>query len=590
MSKEVFFSLNEAKFSIGKKQLLKKINLSIHKNDKIAVVGKNGVGKSTLFKIISGIKSIDEGEHWTNPDIKISHLIQRENKTSELSINDYLNNFALDNPRNYTEKIIDQLKLDKQKKIKNLSGGEKRKLALSELLITAPNLLLLDEPTNHLDIESIQWLEDYLNNHFNGSFLVISHNRNFLKNVTNKVFWMDRGLLRTSSKGFFDFDNWKNLLIEQERRELKNKKKFLEEEESWLNKGVKARRKRNGKRKDNIYNLKSSYESENKDFLRSISKIKIPNESVNVIDGPNILINFINVEKSFFKKNTKISIIKNFNFKLMRGEKIGIIGRNGSGKSTFLNLASGKIEPDVGNIKIRKQIDFSFFDQSGEQLDDNKSLKKNLIPSGGDYISISDKKVHICGYLKNFLFDYDDLDRSLSTLSGGERNRLLLSKILASPKEILILDEPTNDLDVETIDLLIDSINLHKGSALISSHDIDFLQKTCQRFFFFDNSGNVKPFNKLTSKIKVAEEKQTQNSRVKKIKPLSKEKQITKILKKIENKENEITFLTNQLQDKINNNKTKIYEDILNKLNETQNELEVLEKEWIEMEEKSLDD
>ena len=244
----------------------------------------------------------------------------------------------------------------------------------------------------------------------------------------------------------------------------------------------------------------------------------------------------------------------------------------------------------MGNIKIRKQIDFSFFDQSGEQFDDNKTLKKNLIPSGGDYISISDKKIHVCGYLKNFLFDYDDLDRSLSTLSGGERNRLLLAKILASPKEILILDEPTNDLDVETIDLLIDFINLHKGSALISSHDIDFLQKTCQRFFFFDNSGNVKLFNKLTSKIKVAEEKQIQNSKIKKIRPLSKEKQITKILKKIENKENEIAVLTNQLQDRVNNNKSRIDEEILSKLNETQNELEFLEKEWIEIEEKSLDD
>ncbi len=588
MNKEVFFSLNEANFSVGKKHILRNINFSIHKNDKIAVVGKNGVGKSTLLKVIKGIYNIDEGEIWSNPKIKTGLLAQRNNANNNLEINEYLNSLRLDDAKPKIENIINEVKLDRYKKIKDLSGGEKRKLALSELLILGSDLLLLDEPTNHLDIESIQWLQDFLNNKFIGSFLVISHNRNFLKNVTNKVFWMDRGFLKISSKGFYNFEDWKNLLIEQEKRELKNKKKFLEEEVSWLNRGIKARRKRNERRKENIYNLKNTYEIENKEFLRSISKIKIPNESIYTNNGPNILINFMNVDKNFFKKDDEIKILKNFNFKLIRGEKIGIVGKNGSGKSTFLNLASGKIQPDKGGIKIRKHVDFSFFDQTGEQFDDSKTLKKNLIPSGGDYVSISDKKIHICGYLKNFLFDHEDIDRPLSTLSGGERNRLLLAKILSTPREILILDEPTNDLDIETIDLLIDFINLHNGSALVSSHDIDFLQKTCKRFLFFDNSGKPKLLNMLPSTIKTEDFKKKINIKQKKIKPLSHAKLIDKILRKIENKEKEILLLTNQLQNQMGSNKEIMDKNLLDKLKESQSELEFLEKEWVEIEEKSM--
>ena len=477
--------------------------------------------------------------------------------------------------------------MDKNKKVYNLSGGEQRKLSLANLLISSPELLLLDEPTNHLDIESIEWLESYLKDEFKGSFLVISHNRSFLRNVTNKVLWMDRGFIRVSSKGFYDFDNWKNLLIDQERRELRNKKQFLNEEIAWLNRGVKARRKRNIKRKDNVSLLKHSYEEDNRAFLRSISKVRISNESTEIDNGPNLLINFINVDKLFYGEKKNVQILNKFNFKLMRGHRIGIIGKNGSGKSTFLNIATNKIEPTKGNVKIKKKIDFSFFDQSGEQFDDMKTIKKNLIPNGSDYVSVANKKIHVCGYLKNFLFDPKDIDRLVSTLSGGERNRLLLAKILASPKEILILDEPTNDLDIETIDLLIDFINLHKGSALICSHDIDFLEKTCQNFLIFDGSGTIKFSN--SPKLNFKKEDKAMLIKKRKSKPLSTEKLINRILKKIEAKELKIKNLTEKLQNKENfNQDNKDYNNIINDLKKVQGELEFLEKEWIEIEEKSI--
>ena len=592
MKKEVFFSLNNANFSIGKLKLLKDISISVHENDKIALVGKNGVGKSTLLRIINGTKSLDSGDFWLGPTISVGTLKQKNYQTSSLSVLEFLKLQNLEDNKTIesrVDKITNEIKLNKFKIIDELSGGEKRKLALSKLLLLKPDLLLLDEPTNHLDIESIKWLENFLNNEFRGSFLVISHNRDFLKNVTNKVFWMDRGIIKTSSKGFFNFDIWKDSLIEQEKRELRNRKKYLDDEITWLNRGVKARRKRNVKRKDNIYSMKSSYDEEKKEFMKSISKIRISNDATELDDGPNVLINFVNVNKSFEKKDGFINILNDFSFKLMRGEKIGIIGRNGIGKSTFLNLASHKIQPDSGNIKIRKKLNFSFFDQTGEQFEDNKTIKKNLIPSGGDYIDVGNKKIHICGYLKNFLFEPKDVDRNLVSLSGGERNRLLLAKILAKPNEILILDEPTNDLDIETIDLLIDFLNMHKGSSLISSHDIDFLEKTCHRFFFFDGSGIIKFSNKpIVSNDKIVDKSIKKD---KKEKPISSEKLINMILKKIQNKEDQITDLTSELEKtNFSSKQESNYNYLVNELKKAQFELNTLEKEWIDIEERMIRD
>ena len=593
MNKEVFLSLNDACYSLGKKILINQISLSIHQNDQIALVGKNGVGKTTLLNILSKNKIIDKGEYWLNPHTKLGYLSQKNKIYSSKNILDYLmfTSYESDFSSKYNVKrITKELKLELNKQVNFLSGGEKRKLALSLILLNNPDLLLLDEPTNHLDIDSISWLSDFLNNEFKGSFIVISHDRNFLKNVTNKVFWMDRGTIKTSSRGFYNFDSWKNELIEQEKRELKNKKQFLEEELTWLSRGVKARRKRNIRRKDNVGILKNSYEQQNREFIKSISKIQIPLESTNIDDGPNILINFVNVSKSFLNCNEKIKILKNFNFKLIRGEKIGVMGRNGSGKSTFLNLASNKLIADEGSIKIKKKVDFSFFDQSGEQFDDKKTIKKNLIPSGGDYIDIGEKKIHICGYLKNFLFDPKDVDRVTSTLSGGERNRMLLAKILAAPKEVLILDEPTNDLDTETIDLLIDFINLHQGSAFISSHDIDFLEKTCKKFLIFDDSGVIKLTDKPIIKQFSKKKESIKQKFLKKEKPINNEKLIKKILNKIEIKESYIFSLTEKLQKSNISHSEASYKELIDELKKAQNELEMLEKEWIEAEDKVINE
>ena len=477
----------------------------------------------------------------------------------------------------------------------------KRKLNLASIIINESKLLLLDEPTNHLDIESIKWLEEYLIKDFKGAFLIISHNRSFLKNVTNKVFWMDRGIIKVSPKGFYNFENWSNELIEQEKRELHNKEKFLINETEWLSKGVTARRKRNLRRKKNIEEFKSNLKKDRSEFLRSVAKTRILIDDKE-FDSPNILINFFNVEKKFSNNLNDRIILKNFNFKLTKGQKIGIIGKNGSGKSTFLNLVAKKERVDKGNIKIRKNIKFSFFDQSGKQFDDKKTIKENLIPGGGDYIDVLERKEHICGYLKKFLFDPKSVDMPVGLLSGGERNRLLLAKTLAAPQEILLLDEPTNDLDIETIDVLIDFLNKFKGGVFVASHDLDFLKRTVNNFFIMDGNGNVNfslaiP-NKLEDSSNLKPSKKLETNRpghkrkIKTSKELDNKKKIIRILKKIELKEKISQDLSKRLEDEnfsFKNSRLQ-YNEVIDKINDNQKELQRLEKEWLELEEISLNE
>ena len=596
MLNDVFLSLNSCEFAFGKRIIFDDISLSIHRDDKTAIVGKNGVGKSTLFNIISNKIKIDSGELWINPKINIGYLNQREKFKENINILDFLRNCVED--RNNSDfsikRLCEGLKIDINQTLDNLSGGMKRKLNLASIVIKDPDLLLLDEPTNHLDLESIEWLQTYLVNEFKGSFLVISHNRSFLKKVTNKVFWIDRTKIRISPKGFREFNEWSQSLINQEKREIDNKKKILFQEMEWMAKGVTARRKRNVRRKENFFNFKEEFENQRRDFLKSISKVKI-NYEENESNSPNLLVNFFNVKKKFTVLDKEKVILKNFNYKLMKGEKIGIIGKNGSGKSTFLNLVVNNNTVSEGSIKIRKNIEISLFDQSGIQFDNEKTIKENLIPGGGDYLFVGEKKSHICGYLKNFLFDPKKIDYKVGLLSGGERNRLLLAKILANPREILILDEPTNDLDMETIDILIDFLKVYDGGVLVASHDKDFLEQVVDKYLFLDGNGNYKISldwrvfsNETINKDNTVVNKVEKN---KSFKSENIEKQINRILKKIEKKELKLSELTLELekQDFESMGNSEEYQFLIKNIKEAQDELSLLEKEWYELEEKSMD-
>ena len=596
MLNDVFLSLNSCEFAFGKRIIFDDISLSIHRDDKTAIVGKNGVGKSTLFNIISNKMKIDSGELWINPKINIGYLNQREKFKENINILDFLRT-CVEDPNNSDfsiKRLCKGLKIDINQTLDKLSGGMKRKLNLASIVIKDPDLLLLDEPTNHLDLESIEWLQTYLVNEFKGSFLVISHNRSFLKKVTNKVFWIDRTKIRISPKGFREFNEWSQSLINQEKREIDNKKKILFQEMEWMAKGVTARRKRNVRRKENFFNFKEEFENQRRDFLKSISKVKI-NYEENESNSPNLLVNFFNVKKKFTVLDKEKVILKNFNYKLMKGEKIGIIGKNGSGKSTFLNLVVNNNTVTEGSIKIRKNIEISLFDQSGIQFDNEKTIKENLIPGGGDYLFVGEKKSHICGYLKNFLFDPKKIDYKVGLLSGGERNRLLLAKILANPREILILDEPTNDLDMETIDILIDFLKVYDGGVLVASHDKDFLEQVVDKYLFLDGNGNYKISLdwRVFSNETINEDNNVVNKveKNKSFKSENIEKQINRILKKIEKKELKLSELTLELekQDFESMGNSEEYQFLIKNIKEAQDDLSLLEKEWYELEEKSMD-
>ena len=349
--------------------------------------------------------------------------------------------------------------------------------------------MLLDEPTNHLDLEVIEWLENYLNK-YNGTIICVSHDRTFLSNVTNKVFWIDRGNLKISPKGFKFFDEWSQSLLEQEEKELRNRKQSLSVDIEWASKGVKARVKRNVRRLEQIKLMQKKLEEDESSYRRAISKIKV-NTNIKFKDHAKSISEFFNVSKSFKTNSEEIKILENFNFKINKGDRIGILGGNGSGKTTFLKLLLKEEIPDKGTIKNFKNIEFSYFDQKRSDLFLKETIKKNMCPSGGDYINVMGKDRHVYGYLKEFQFDPKILNDYVSTLSGGQKNRLMLAKILANPKSCLILDEPTNDLDMDTLDLLEEILINYKGTLIIVSHDRDFLDQTVTRILAFQGDGKV---------------------------------------------------------------------------------------------------
>ena len=341
-----------------------------------------------------------------------------------------------------------------------------------------------------MDLECIIWLENYLRS-YTGAIICVSHDRTFLSNFSNKVFWLDRGNLRVSPTGFKDFDKWSEELFDQEARELRNRKQFVNIEVEWANKGVKARVKRNVKRVERAKQLKEKLEKDESSYRKAISSVK--NIKLKpASDNSKFIAEFHKVSIGY--DDSKKNVLDDISIKISKNDRIGLLGKNGTGKSTFLKALLGEIESNQGIIKIKKNMNFSYFDQLRKDLDTDQSLRRILVPSGGDYLKVQDKDRHVCSYLKDFMFDPSRANDSIYTLSGGQQNRLLLAKVLANPKTGLILDEPTNDLDLETMDLLTDMLTNYKGTLLIVSHDRDFLDQTVNKILYFDGDGKISIF------------------------------------------------------------------------------------------------
>mgnify|MGYP001248319158 FL=1 len=491
---QLLFSLKEGSISYHKNEIFKELDLNIHRKDFIALVGKNGAGKSTLMNVISGQHEIDLGEIWSIDNIAVNYFnqnykLQNENNTVEKEILS-----AITNQDDIYEIDIfcNNLSLDKNSLIKNLSGGQKRRVGLIKTLIKPSDLLLLDEPTNHLDLDTIVWLENYLKK-LDSAILCVSHDRQFLKNFTNKILWIDRSRVKVNNSGYSDFENWSNTLLSQEERELQNRKQFVNLEVNWANKGVKARVKRNTRRLEQAKELKDNLDKDISEFKKATRKIEINQIYENSKNFKHVA-EFHNAE-FYFGTEDKNLILKNFSLKISKKDRIGLLGSNGSGKSTFLKILLNELHLKSGTLKLRKELEFSYFDQLRNDLKDNLPIKKILVPSGGDYLKTQGKERHVCSYLKDFHFDPSKANDPVGSLSGGMKNRLLLSKVLSNPKSGLILDEPTNDLDIDTLDLVESILSGYNGTLVVVSHNRDFLDKLVNKILFFKGNGEVVLFN-----------------------------------------------------------------------------------------------
>ena len=491
---QLLFSLKEGSISYHKNEIFKELDLNIHRKDFIALVGKNGAGKSTLMNVISGQHEIDLGEIWSIDNIAVNYFnqnykLQNENNTVEKEILS-----AITNQDDIYEIDIfcNNLSVDKNSLIKNLSGGQKRRVGLIKTLIKPSDLLLLDEPTNHLDLDTIVWLENYLKK-LDSAILCVSHDRQFLKNFTNKILWIDRSRVKVNNSGYSDFENWSNTLLSQEERELQNRKQFVNLEVNWANKGVKARVKRNTRRLEQAKELKDNLDKDISEFKKATRKIEINQIYENSKNFKHVA-EFHNAE-FYFGTEDKNLILKNFSLKISKKDRIGLLGSNGSGKSTFLKILLNELHLKSGTLKLRKELEFSYFDQLRNDLKDNLPIKKILVPSGGDYLKTQGKDRHVCSYLKDFHFDPSKANDPVGSLSGGMKNRLLLSKVLSNPKTGLILDEPTNDLDIDTLDLVESILSGYNGTLVVVSHNRDFLDKLVNKILFFKGNGEVVLFN-----------------------------------------------------------------------------------------------
>ena len=602
MSSQLLFSLKEAIISYHKNELFNNLDLNIHRKDFIALVGKNGAGKSTLMNVISGVHEIDNGEIWKIDNFSFKYFDQNfqfidENQSIEKEIASSLINLE---DEYQIDVFCNYLNIDKNLSIKNLSGGQKKRVGLIKTLINRSDLLLLDEPTNHLDLDTIIWLENYLRR-LDCAIICVSHDKQFLKNFTNKIFWIDRSKVKINSKGYSDFDLWSQTLLDQEERELQNRKQSVNIEVNWANKGVKARVKRNIRRLDQARELKDNLDKDISAFKQATKKIDIK-----LVKDENQ--NFKHVAEFhnaffYYEGLDKNPILKDFNLKINKKDRIGLLGPNGSGKSTFLKLLLQELDLKKGSLKIRKELEFSYFDQLRNDLKDNLPIRKILVPSGGDYLKTNGRERHVCSYLKDFHFDPSKSNDPVGSLSGGMKNRLLLSKVLSNPKSGLILDEPTNDLDTDTLDLVESILSQYNGTLIVVSHNRDFLDKLVNKILYFKGNGEIVIFNGgyhdflsqkeqiISSNTNTVEKKSNFKDSEANTNKTGKKKLTFKLKFELDKIPKEIDMLKNQLEKleqiisdpSLYEKDNSLFIDTSNKIGSTQLKLQEKEERWLQL-------
>jgi ATP-binding cassette subfamily F protein uup len=507
--------LSDAELHFGTHVLLDKLNLTISKGERLGLLGRNGVGKTTLFKVLTGEQQLDDGERWIDPAIKLSRLEQELPIEGMTSVFDWVagglselgdllvqyrsllssdSSAALDelaavqlaldasdgwNVQNRVETTLSQLGLNGDDNLADLSGGWRRRVALARALVSEPDLLLLDEPTNHLDIPTIVWLEQQLQS-FRGAIILITHDRRFLQTIANRIGELDRGQLSVWPGNYRDFlkHRAEQLAAEETANALFDKR--LAQEEVWIRQGIKARRTRNEgrvRRLEAMRDERAGRRQQTGTANISVGAGALSGKLVAEAEGAGVAYN-------------GQAVIRNVNTIIQRGDRVGIVGRNGAGKTTLIKMLLGELEPDAGIVKIGSKLEIAYSDQLRGHLDPEGTLIDNIC-GGQEFIEINGKRKHAIGYLGDFLFSPDRVRAPTKVLSGGERNRAILAKLFTQPANLLVLDEPTNDLDIETLELLEEVLLEFKGTVLLVSHDRDFMDRVVTSLMVINDNGEI---------------------------------------------------------------------------------------------------
>ena len=531
-------SITDVGINLGDRWLLRGANLSLHSGDRLALVGSNGAGKSTLMKLLSGYGEMDEGSIWASPGAAITYLPQTPQISPGMTLRSLVTAGGDDSKIGHkADAILMQMGLDPMRVSDGLSGGEARRVSLAQAIYTKPDILLLDEPTNHMDLPTIEWMESMLRQH-RGALLIVSHDRTFLRNLGTGIIWLHDGKLRRRDGHFDEFEAWSDGVIAEESIVLHKIDRRIVSETRWSREGISARRKRNQGRLRELADLRSKRATAGGTSQRTMRIETGPAdgggqlvlEAIDLcasvpatkLDGKETAPKTETQSEAAVAPDYRRQLLQHFNLLIRRADRIGIVGPNGVGKSTLVRLLLGITQPDSGRVRQGFGLIPAYFDQKREALDRDSSPWAILSENGSDMIEVAGKTKHVTSYLRDFMFDDEKMTQRVSILSGGEQNRLLLAKLFVQSHNFLVLDEPTNDLDIETLELLQEVIADYDGTVMIVSHDRDFLDRTVTRILAFEGDAKIVShaggYSDYLERKKTIEMRQTGKSLNKKIK------------------------------------------------------------------------
>ena len=459
--------LKDIRLTFGGTPLLTGVELTVEQSERVCLIGRNGSGKSTLLRIAAGLVEPDGGTRFVQPGATIRYLPQEPDFGDHTTTLAYVEaGLAPGDDHHQARYLLEQLGLTGNEHPANLSGGEIRRAALARVLAPSPDILLLDEPTNHLDLPTIEWLERELDGR-RSALVLISHDRRFLTNLSRSTAWLDRGRIKQIGRGFDAFEAWRDEVLAEEEREQHKLDRKIVDEEHWLRHGVSGRRKRNVKSLANLHALRA----QRRNYRGTAGSANLA--AAEAETSGRLVIEAKGISKAYGERR----IVDNFSIRIQRGDRLGIVGPNGAGKTTLVNLLTGAEPPEAGSVRLGANIEMATLDQHRESLDPKSTLAEALTGGRGDHVMVGGKPKHVVGYMKDFLFAQEQRGTPLEVLSGGERGRLMLARALAKPSNLLVLDEPTNDLDLETLDVLEEMLGDYEGTVILISHDRDFLDR-----------------------------------------------------------------------------------------------------------------